>query len=163
LNVIASQQVFDMQYKPQLNLFVNSGLVSHDFQTIPKHLGMSAGLSFTWLLYDGKQRKSIQRQNQFRINTIAIYRDEFINKNELRKNQYITELKSYDKRRELIIKQLSGYKNILDAYQLELPQGQISVIDYLNVLRSQIQLKKDYMLLQINRQSLINAFNYWNW
>ena len=41
--------------------------------------------------------------------------------------------------------------------------GELSVIDYITVLRNRIEAEKEYILLETNRQLLINTFNYWNW
>ena len=41
--------------------------------------------------------------------------------------------------------------------------GQVSVLDYITVLRNKIQTERDYLLLQTNRQLVIAAYNYWNW
>ena len=41
--------------------------------------------------------------------------------------------------------------------------GQVSVLDYITVLRSKIQTEKDRLLLRTNKQLVIAAYNYWNW
>lgn len=41
--------------------------------------------------------------------------------------------------------------------------GQVSVLDYITVLRSRIQAEIDCMLLQANRQLVVVTCNYWNY
>lgn len=57
-------------------------------------------------------------------------------------------------------KQLSYYENLLRNYQREIAVGQLSVIDYITILKSYIKQKKDYNSLIINRELIINALNY---
>lgn len=60
-------------------------------------------------------------------------------------------------------RQLAEYDFLLADYRKEMRDGQVSVIDYISVLRNKIQTEKDRMLLDTNRQLLLVAFNYWNW
>ena len=45
--------------------------------------------------------------------------------------------------------QLMQYETVLSDYGKEMNVGQVSVLDYITVLR--------------NRQLVIAAYNYWNW
>ena len=83
--------------------------------------------------------------------------------NHLRIQQYLTEIQRYDKRKALLRKQSAEYEALLADYRKEIQAGQLSVIDYITVLKSKIQVEKNYLLLQTNRQLLVAAFNYWNW
>lgn len=51
----------------------------------------------------------------------------------------------------------------MSDYGREMDAGQVSVLDYITVLRSKIQTEKDRLLLRTNRQLVIAAYNYWNW
>ena len=63
----------------------------------------------------------------------------------------------------MLRKQSAEYEALLADYRKEIQAGQLSVIDYITVLKSKIQVEKNYLLLQTNRQLLVAAFNYWNW
>ena len=41
--------------------------------------------------------------------------------------------------------------------------GQMSVLDYITVLRRKVKAENDLLLLQTNRQLATTAYNYWNW
>lgn len=41
--------------------------------------------------------------------------------------------------------------------------GQVSVLDYITVLRNKIQTERDGLLLRTNRQLVIVTYNYWNY
>lgn len=163
LNALASLRSFNIQYRPSLNLFIDGGMRTSEFNTIPKHFGMSAGITFSWLLFDGRQKRLMERQTQVKIHTISVYKENFITENELRKHQYLTELKTYDDRSAMYQNQLAEYDRLLSNYRKEMQAGQISAIDYITVLRNRIQAEKEYILLKTNRELLMNAFNYWNW
>lgn len=163
LQTVAGLHSFNLQYKPQLNVFANAGLQVGSFNSFGKHFGMSGGLSFSWILYDGKQRHYKERQVKAQLNSIRIYRDNFLLQNDLRKKQYLNQLQSFDERYALLKKQLEEYDRLLTDYKKEIAAGQMSLIDYITVLRNKIQTEKDYLLLRTNRQLLIVAFNYWNW
>lgn len=163
LNTVASLNTFHSQYKPQLNLFVTGGLQIGEFAYAYKHFGWSAGLTFSWTLFDGKQKRWKERQTRVQLNTIETYKVNFQNQNHLRIQQYLTEIQRYDKRKALLRKQSAEYEALLADYRKEIQAGQLSVIDYITVLKSKIQVEKNYLLLQTNRQLLVAAFNYWNW
>jgi hypothetical protein len=44
-----------------------------------------------------------------------------------------------------------------------LQKGDISMIEYLTLLRNFIDLKKSKIDKEINYQTEINNYNYWNW
>lgn len=60
-------------------------------------------------------------------------------------------------------RQLAEYESVLADYGKEMDAGQVSVLDYITVLRSKIQTEKDRLLLRTNKQLVIAAYNYWNW
>jgi len=59
--------------------------------------------------------------------------------------------------------QLTEFQKLLEFYKQELSRGQISVINYIATLKSMIVTQRDFILLQTNKQLLINLYNYWNW
>ena len=162
LNTLMSLHSFNVQYKPQLHLFVDGGLRISEFTSMQKHFGMSAGLTFSWTLYDGKQKRLMEKQARARMNSIAFYKDNFNMQQELRRQQYLTELKTYGERCRLLQNRLAEYRQVLAGYRKEMQAGELSVIDYITVLRNRIEAEKEYILLETNRQLLINTFNYWN-
>ncbi len=163
LNTIMSLRSFNLQYKPQLNLFVDGGLRTGEYTAIQKHFGMSAGIAFSWTIFDGKQKRLKERQARAQLNSIDAYKTNFLIQQELRKQQNLAELKTYEERNCLLQERSSEYARILSDYKKEIQAGQLSVIDYILVLRNKIQTEQDRLLLQTNRLLLITAFNYWNW
>ena len=62
LNTAASLRSFNLQYKPRLDLFVDGGIQTGSFSQWYRHFGWSAGLTFTWTLFDGRQKRWKERQ-----------------------------------------------------------------------------------------------------
>lgn len=163
LQTVAGLHNLELQYKPQLNVFANAGLQVGSFHAFEKHFGMSGGLSFSWLLFDGKQRRYKEQQAKAQLNSISIYKSNFLLQNALRKSQYRKQMQAYDERQAALKKLLNEYDRLLTDYRKEIAAGQMSLLDYITVLRNKIQTEKDYLLLHTNRQLLVVAFNYWNW
>lgn len=164
LNLIARQIVSEIQYKPRVNLFVDGGLRTSQYNsTTFNHFGMSVGITFAWTLFDGRQRKITRNQTNAELNTVSFDRENFIVQNNLRKSQYLSELKGYDDRSNILQQQLASYIQVLADYNREIQKGQLSVINYITVLKNRTQVAESYYLLQANRLLLINAYNYYNW
>ena len=81
----------------------------------------------------------------------------------MRIRQCLSELSKYDKRERILESQLMQYETVLSDYGKEMNVGQVSVLDYITVLRNRIQTEKDRLLLKTNRQLVIAAYNFWNW
>lgn len=163
LSAAASLRSFNQQYKPRLDLFVNGGLQTGDFAGMYRRFGWSAGLTFSWTIFDGRQKRWQERQTQLRQNTIRTYKSHAEYQRDMRLGQCLSELAGYDGRGELLKRQLGEYDSVLSGYEKEMQAGQVSVLDYITVLRNKIQAERDYLLLQMNRQLVIVAYNYWNW
>lgn len=162
LSTAAALRSFNLQYKPQLNLFVTGGLQVGAFKEAYRHLGWSAGLTFSWTIFDGKQRQRKARQAEWQWRTIRTYRDNAELERQTRLKQCLDELAKYDERAKALARQQSEYEQILSDYSKELSAGRVSVLDYLTVLRNKVQAEKDLLLLQTNKQLVIAAYNYWN-
>lgn len=163
LNTSVSLLSFKLQYRPQLDLFVNGGMQTGDFAGWYRHFGVSAGLTFRWILADGKQKHWVERQTILRQNTIKTYRDNAEYQRRMRISQCIEELGMFDKRETTLRRQIAGYDTVLSNYGKEVNAGQVSVLDYITVLRNKVQTENDLLLLRTNRQLVIAALNYWKW
>lgn len=163
LDTVMSLRSFNLQYKPKLDLFVNGGLQVGDFAGWYRHFGWSAGLTFSWTIFDGRQKRQKERQAVWQQNTIRTYRENSEYQRNMRIKQCLSELGRYDKRERALERQLAEYESVLADYGKEMDAGQVSVLDYITVLRSKIQTEKDRLLLRTNKQLVIAAYNYWNW
>ena len=163
LNTAMSLRSFNLQYKPKLELFVNGGFQVGDFAGWYRHFGWRAGLTFSWTIFDGKQKRLKERQAGWQQNTIRTYKENSEYQRNMRIKQCLSELGKYDEREKVLDDQLAEYESVLSDYGREMDAGQVSVLDYITVLRSKIQTEKDRLLLRTNKQLVIAAYNYWNW
>jgi outer membrane protein TolC len=163
LNLRATQKMFDLKYKPQLNLYANAGLNGVYIPTAPNRFGASAGISFTMNLYDGKQRAFNNKKTEILIRSTQSYSTIFITQNAVRKSKALIEIRMLDERMVVAESQLEEYKKLMDYYRKEVLTGQLSVVIYINILKNLAMLQRDYVLMQANKQLLINTYNYWNW
>ncbi len=163
LSLIAQLNVLELKYKPQLNLFANAGLNAVYAPTIPNRFGMSAGLSFTYNFYDGNQKLINRKKIQVLGTTVSFYKENFVKQNHIRKSKILAEIQSYYDRIAVAEQQLKDYESVLNSYKREFLSGQLSVINYIMVLKNMASINRDYTLLFSQQQSLINAYNYWNW
>ena len=77
--------------------------------------------------------------------------------------QCLSELDKYDQRAVALERQLAKYDEVLSAYAKEVEAGQVSVLDYITVLRNKIRAERDCLLLHTNRQLVVATYNYWNY
>jgi hypothetical protein len=163
VSLVSGQKGFETKYAPQLSWFGNSGLNGPYFPTLGNRFGLSAGLTFTWNILDGHQKEITRRKTNALLQSISFYKTNFQTQQSLRKVQILEELKSYDRRLKNSQQQLSDYESLLASYRKQVIQAQLSVIDFINVLKNRTTVQRDFLMLETNRQLLINAYNYWNW
>ena len=162
LVIMADQSISELKYKPQLSLFANAGLNAVYLPAFNR-LGISAGLTFSWNLYDGNQRKLEREKSNVNINTLQFEKSHFISQQEINKNKIKSQINSLNNRTILIENQLKQYEKLYDAYQTELKQGLISVMDFKNLMKDITTKKQDFLLLKMEKQLLVNSYNYWNY
>jgi len=155
LQLVADQQVFENQYKPQLSAYANTGVNAVELSNIEHKIGASAGVRLTIPLYDGNQKRINSFKTQLKQESLENYKQnsEVQLANNLMSIQQ--QIKALQQSRTLLGKQISKQENILEIYKGKLVQGQISIVDYLNVIQNykqniytQVQMQTNYWLLQ---------------
>ncbi|RYF72408.1 MAG: hypothetical protein EOO39_12205 [Cytophagaceae bacterium] len=163
LALLAQQTIFELRYKPQWNFIANGGLNTSYLPDLPRRLGFSAGVSLVWTLYDGHQKRLNSQRTAVLQQSFGNYRRFINSQNSVRRERIRGELRGLDERLLVFNQQLAGYAGVLSSYRRELLQGQLSIINYITVLKNMVAVRRDALLLQSNRQLLINAYNYYNW
>ncbi len=163
LNLLATQKIFELKYKPQLNSFANAGLNGVYVPTLPNRFGISAGLNFSAYIFDGKQKSLNRKRTEVLIKSTQSYKSNFITQNSIRKIKILTEINSLNERISISSNQLKDYKQLLDYYKKEVITGQQSVMTYITTVKNLAIMQRDYVMMQTSKQLLINAYNYWNW
>ncbi len=162
LRLNTMQQLSEIKYKPQLSLFADGGL---NATYIPgfNRLGFGVGLKFSWTLFDGRQRDFTRERTEILKKDFVFKMNRFVTENTVRKQKMLIQINSLEKQIKLKSEQQSSYDNLMKIYKTEFSQGEISAIEFVNVLRDRVSLYLDLIDLQIQKQALINTYNYWNY
>ena len=163
LSVSSQQKIFESKYQPQVRLFFNTGLNAVELQGIQRKFGLSAGIDFSLPIYDGNQRDITRQQNEISQKTISDYKNYFSIQLQNERTGALNQLKSIANNLKQLGDQLKSYKTILNLKRNEVNQGQISMIEYLTILKNYIDLSKSQINTEIEYQTQINNYNYWNW
>lgn len=163
LSLLNQQKLFELKYKPQVFAFANTGLNATYIGDLPRRLGVSGGISLVYNLFDGNQKNINKSKVNIQLKSLTTYKDNFETQNNIRKAKLLQELASYAERISIAEQQMQEYKTLLVAYKKEIVAGQLSIINYITTLKNMAMVQRDYTLLFSQKQSIINAYNYWNW
>ena len=163
LQIANQQDVFETKYKPQVNVFFNTGLNAVELNDIQKKFGLSAGINFNLPIYDGNQRSLTSQQTQISLNTVSAYREnQFISiTNKIKAAREEIELSR--KNIESLTNQINNFNQLLIYAKAELVHGQRTMTDFITLIKSFIELKKTKVETECDYQRSINQYNYWNW
>lgn len=163
LQIEANTLVFTNQYRPQLNVYANTGLNSTNISNFYRHFGVSGGVRLTIPIYDGGQKNNfIQQQLISQENLIAFQESNEIQLNNSLKNLQ-DQISNIQKNIAALEEQLITQSKILDVYKIKLANGQVSIIDFLNVSRDYRQTQFLKIQSQTNLWLVYNQFNFTNW
>ena len=163
LIILNQQDVFETKYYPQLNLFFNAGLNAVELNNIQRKFGLSTGLNFSLPIYDGSQKSITRQQSRINLSSIVSNKEnqEILIKNKIRESSsqvdyYISSIRS-------ITMQLEDYNKIMILMNSELIHGQLSMVDYITIIKNYFDLKKNEISSSAAYRQAVNQFNYWNW
>ncbi len=162
LAAVSRQQISNDQYRPQINLFANSGLNSTSISSIERRVGMSVGIHLSYTIFDGHQKKLNEQQQMLAIDEASALKE--LKLKEV-KNQVNAYLQTINKAKEELEQQKQirqQYHDLLNLYHDELQQAQISVIDFIAYLKKYSDVNLSVALKEITLKKLINEYNYWN-
>jgi len=162
LNIISEQGINEIKYKPQVNLFANAGLNAVYIPSLNR-LGFSTGINFSWTVFDGNQKEIQKEKAKVNILTLEFDKENFQTQNEINKNKILNKLSSLELSLTLIEAQLNQYYKLIEAFTMELSQGEISVMDLKSLIKDIASKKQALSQLKMEEQSLINSYNYWNY
>ena len=163
LSILAQQTVFNSKYKPQLEVFGNTGLNSTQASTIPHNLGLSAGFHLNIPIYDGNQKRITENQNKILLDNSRIYRNSHSSKI---KNELALIDKQIDTQKELLTLleiQLNKMKLLINTNESKLLVGQISAMEYVVALQEYTLTIQSKLQIETNIWLLMNQYNYLNW
>ncbi len=157
------QEIFESKYQPQISLFFNTGLNAVELNNIQRKFGFSAGVNFSLPIFDGNQRSITQQQTKISIETINYYKSNFQIILDNQRSNSLKKIESLKTNLDNLSTQIENYNTIIKFSERELRQGQLSMIEYLTILKNFSDFKKNKITAEINYQLEINNFNYWNY
>lgn len=162
LSITNDRKIFDLKYKPQLGLFANTGM-NAVYQPSMNRLGFSTGLTLSWTIFDGNQRSIEHQKSEINLQTLNFEKQKSREQNTIQRNFSLNQIKSLDNRISLADNQLLQYDKLLEMYKLQLEQGEVSVMDYKYLIKEISVKKQERLMLEMEKQIVINAYNYWNY
>jgi outer membrane protein TolC len=159
----SEQTLFETKYHSQVNVFLNTGLGAVELDRIERKFGMSAGVNLSLSLFDGNQKHITRQQNLLALQTIRESKRFYETTVAHQRKSAESRIQSLQKNIERLSKSIDDYQKLLDMTSNQLRQGGVSMIEYLTLLKNDIEIKKNKIDLEINLLLEINNYNYWNW
>jgi hypothetical protein len=78
-------------------------------------------------------------------------------------NNTLSKIKSLNQNLDELNAQIVEYQKLMNISKEGLQKGDISMIEYLTLLKNFIDLEKSKIEKETNYQMEINNYNYWNW
>lgn len=163
LSILAQQVVANSKYKPQLEVFGNTGLNSTQASTIGHNIGLSAGFHFSIPIYDGHQKRIMESQNKILLENSRNYKSSYANRIQNELSLIEKQINAEKESLLLLGSQLNRMQVLINTYENKLAFGQISVIEYVVALQDYSQAIQSKLQIETNMWLLINQYNYLNW
>jgi outer membrane protein TolC len=163
LNTVSRQNIFETKYQPQIGLFFNAGLNAVELDNIQRKFGMSAGINFSLPLLDGGQKDITRQQTMIAEKSLTDYKNFLSNNIIAQRNNSEEKILSLKNNLNSMEEQVDDYHKLLNISKKQLEHGNISMIEYLTLLKNYVDHQKDVINTRINYQTEINNYNYWNW
>jgi len=159
----ANQQIlFETKYQPQVKIFFNTGLNAMELNGIQRKFGLSAGIDFQLPIFDGGQKNITRQQNEILLSSINSYKQYASANIENQRQAVLSSINLIQNNLVSINTQLNDYNELIRISKMQLNVGDISMIEYLSILKNYIDIRKTKIDKEINLQLGINNFNYWN-
>ncbi|MBS1598893.1 MAG: TolC family protein [Bacteroidetes bacterium] len=161
LKNLNQHSIIDFSYKPKLNIYGDAGFISSFSYAAYRNFGVSAGLSLTIPIYDGKQRQLKYRKIEIAERTRTAYRDFFLTQYQ----QQIAQLKQQLQSTESLINEINNqvkYSNtLIEVNGKLLETGTVRITDFILAINTYLNARHLLNQNYINRLQIINQINYW--
>jgi len=163
LQLKSDEQVLLNRYKPNLSFYGNTGVNAVELSHINHKIGASVGLHLDIPIYDGNRRKYMLDQYKLKKENLERYKknDAVKLNNDLKALH--NQVDALQNQMILLNKQLDQYAHIQEIYKEKFVQGQVSIVDYLNVIQNYKSNMYTKLQAQTNLWLLKSQFNYTNW
>lgn len=162
LSILADQQISELKYKPQIELFADAGMNAAYLPSL-KRMGLTTGISLSWNIFDGHQREIERGKNSINLQSVEFEKNNFQNQNAMQKNKIIKQIAAFEQKLSLNEQQAESYRQLYDAYSKQLSFGMVSIMDFKNLVKDVATNKQEHLQMEMERQFLINTYNYLNY
>ncbi len=161
LNYENLQELYELKYKPQFTVFLNSGLNALEINNIQRKFGLSAGLNLQIPLYDGNQKEITKQQTIIQLKAINEYKLNF--EKFLIYQRQISELKVENLEKSLTNckSQLQDYENIINQSFNSLFHGNISATEYFTLLKNYCLINEQLIVAKKDYDIEKSKLSYW--
>lgn len=163
LKEVTDLQVANLKYKPQFNLYGNTGLMAIELDGIQRKFGFGVGATMAIPLYDGNQKKYTRQQTDVNLRVIDNYKQNFLIQKSNRQQAILSDLNLMEHKNNQIRSQLKNFEKLLDLYKIDLQTGELEIINYMNAVKSYTEAKNNLTISETNKLLIINENNYYNW
>ena len=163
LQQVYNLEVSNLKYKPQVNIYGNTGLQAIEFSGIQRKFGVGVGMILAIPIYDGHQKDFTRKQTEINLGVIYSYRQNFLVQKSNRQQAILSDLKLKEEKINMIRSQLKNYEKLMELYKTELQTGELQIIDYMNTVKSYTVAQRDLTISETNKMLIINENNYYNW
>jgi outer membrane protein TolC len=152
----------DFAYKPKVNLYADGGYLSTFSEQAYKNFGVSAGVTISVPIYDGKQRKMQYDKIAIAEQTRQSYRDYFKTQYSQQIAQLYQQLHSVEKIITQADQQIKYTETLIEANRKLLETGDARMPDYILAIGNYLNAKNIITQNKSNQLQIINQINYWN-
>ena len=162
-SIEASKDLLHFNYVPKVNLHGDAGYMAIPADFSVKKFGFSAGVSLAWNIYDGSKKNLQMQQFSVQQSTYSFYKSNY----SLRLSMQLADLdKKLQSSNEIISQwqnQIKDMNKLLSMRSDQMESGQLSMIDYLLLIRSYRDLQKNLNDAEMKQQQIISEHNYLLW
>ena len=157
-----SAQQIEFNYKPKVNLYADGGYLSSFAEQAYKNFGVSAGVTVTVPIYDGKQKKMQVDKLNIAEQTRQTYRDYFKTQYQQQIAQLYQQLNSVQQVINEANSQLKFNETLIEANKKLLETGEAHMPDYILAIGNYLNTKNIITQNNITKLQILNQINYWN-
>ncbi len=156
------KEAVDLQYKPKIALYANSGFNSSLAFQPYKNFGASVGFTIAVPVYDGRQKKMqydrMAIEQQTVLSNKTFFKDQYAQQLALLKQQ----LKDQGALDQKINEQIKFTKSLIEVNHKLLQTGDIKVADFVIAINNYLSVQNLLRQTRMNRLKLLSQLNYWN-
>jgi outer membrane protein TolC len=163
LRISNSKTIMENHYRPTINWVADAGILSSQFSSIAKNMGVSFGLNFGIPIFDWHQKKIQTEQIEISEDTRIHYKNYFFYQRQQELSKLRNEMTAIDESIKLFTQQKEFTDEMVHSALQMLDSGTMPIIDYLLMLRNYRELGSTLNQVKYRKLQLINDLNYFHW